>query len=457
MTPLRFGRQQIGIALGAEQLTAALSGSSARVTIPCALGDTEVVETLARAFQDLRAQLSAASGLALAAVDLNVALLPPLSDARLIGLPPLRKAEAEAVIRRDAARHFVGGHVVRTIAVRTPPRTQHGAPVLAAAAASTLIEHVREAAALVGWRVRRIVPAVAAWLSALEQTPPAGLNTRVCVAQSDDALTVLRIDDAQIQLRRLPLQSLNDLPRAAGAGPGRAFIWVDPENRGACERLLAAAEWQVESAAGSGKAAAIAAHQAARSALEFIPQSLVLEWAHTQRRLAVRLGVAAALFIVAAATAELWGVQHELTLLREQRARIHKDVIPLLVARDSINTLEQRITQIRTVQTSAPRWTSALFDLSMLLPADTYLRSFHASGDTLVIEATGARAGDAIQALRSAPTFRDVRLRGQVERVLEDGATTTERFSIQARLASPDSTASVKPAPKSRRPAAGRS
>jgi hypothetical protein len=448
--------QHIGLALGAEQLTAVLTGTATRVSIPCVLAvDADNVERLARALEDVRAQLSAASGQVLRNAVLDIALLPPLSDARLIVLPPLRQAEAEAVIRRDAARHFVGGNLVRTIAVQLP-RSENGAPVLASAAASVLIEQVREAAALVGWRVRRIVPAVAAWLTALEKSRAAERNPCLCMAQIDDSLTVLRLDDTQMQLRRLPLHASDELLRVIGNGPGRAFLWTAPENRADYERSLTAAGWQIEAAAGTGNAAVVAAQHAGKSKLELIPQSLEVERAQKQRRLAVRLAAVAALLVIAAAVTELWGVQHELMVLREQRARIHKQVIPLLAARDSINALEQRLAQFRTVQASAPRWTSALFDLSMLLPADTYLRSFHASGDTLVIEATGARAGDAIQALRGAPTFRDVRLRGQVERELEDGSTTTERFSLQARLARAD-TLPAAPPPRARRAAAGRS
>jgi hypothetical protein len=65
-----------------------------------------------------------------------------------------------------------------------------------------------------------------------------------------------------------------------------------------------------------------------------------------------------------------------------------------------------------------------------------------ASGDTVELEAAGSRAGEAIQALRAASLFRDVRLQGVVERELENGETVVERFRVSARLAGvpPEST-----------------
>jgi Tfp pilus assembly protein PilN len=235
---------------------------------------------------------------------------------------------------------------------------------------------------------------------------------------------------------------------------------MESEARTPLMRGLAAAGWQIESDESEGGAAAAAAYFAGRSSLELIPQSLAVERQQRQRRRALQFAALAALFVIGAGAIELWGARRELATIRARRAEIRQDVTPLLAVRDSLNTLEQRLTQIGGLQAAAPHWTSALFDLAMLLPADAYLRSLRASGDTLVIEASGSRAGETIQALRSAPTLRDVQLRGQVERLLEDGSTAVERFTLQARLAgsaasSSDSTSATRP--ERARPMPGRS
>jgi hypothetical protein len=80
------------------------------------------------------------------------------------------------------------------------------------------------------------------------------------------------------------------------------------------------------------------------------------------------------------------------------------------------------------------RLTFSLVELSVLLPPETHLLSLRAAGDTAVVEAAGGRAGDALAALRAAPTLRDVRIEGPIERDMEDGATSQERFTLSALL-----------------------
>jgi Tfp pilus assembly protein PilN len=92
---------------------------------------------------------------------------------------------------------------------------------------------------------------------------------------------------------------------------------------------------------------------------------------------------------------------------------------------------------IAQIERSAPRWTRALFDLALLLPSDSYLTSVRTRGDTLVIEGSGASAGEAMQAMRRAGSLDHFRLEGIVERDLEDGSTSVERFRLSARLKPP--------------------
>jgi hypothetical protein len=433
------GKPRLGLALSADRITAVVPDTDTQVSVPWALtASAEHLDALSSALDELRLQLSAATGLDWARVSVDVALLPPLAEARLIALPPLRKAEAEQVVRRDAARFFVGPSTARALAVLPQPRTPDGpAPVLAASASAALIEQLHAALAGLGWRVRSVVPAVACWLSAAARGAERG--PRLIVAQVDDTLHLMRIDGSLRLLRRAPLSSWPELVETVGTGPGRALILAHARQRTALTHGLAAAQWQVEEPPAGGDAALTAAHFASQSNLELVPQSVQLERQAEQRKRARRFALTATLLMVASGLVELWGTRRELSALRAQRAAIRQEVAPLLTARDSINTLVQRRAHIDGLQLVAPRWTSALFELAMLLPADTHVRSLRATGDTVVIEATSARAGDAVQALRSSTTLRDVRLKGQVERELEDGATALERFSLQARLVPLDS------------------
>jgi hypothetical protein len=73
-------------------------------------------------------------------------------------------------------------------------------------------------------------------------------------------------------------------------------------------------------------------------------------------------------------------------------------------------------------------------EISALLPDDTYLTAFYASGDTVELEAAGTRAGQAIQILRESGLFEDLRMQGIVEREMNEGETVEERFSLRGRI-----------------------
>jgi Tfp pilus assembly protein PilN len=433
---------KLGIAIGRDALVAVVrsgaAGQSATVAIEWPDRADGVPAVLAAAFAELKARLGAGFDDA----NVDIALLPPLADARLVPLPPLSKREAEAVIQRDAARHFVGGAVARAVAVLQPPAgvaaVEGTHPVLAAAAPVATLEAARAAATEVGWLVNSIVPAHGAWLAGPEKGWAAN-GTRAVFAAHGDAVHVMRIEGETLRgVRRVPASLMPEVVGAAGTGPGRAIVCGEPGRRETLSRAVAAAGWTLaDDAARSRSSAEVAALRAGRSPLELVPPSLTAERWRRSRRIGQRLAAAALVLIACAAAIEYWGVQRELHAVRDRRAAIRADVAPLLTTRDSINEMESRTAAIREIEQSAPRWTRALFDLALLLPADAYLTSVRTRGDTLVIEGSGASAGEAMQALRRAGSLRDFRLEGIVERELEDGSTAVERFRLSARLKPP--------------------
>jgi len=145
----------------------------------------------------------------------------------------------------------------------------------------------------------------------------------------------------------------------------------------------------------------------------------------------------AVVLILASAGAHLWGTHRELAAVQERRAAIRNEVGPLLLARDYLYALTAQVQVLEQLEESAPVWTRSLVELTALLPQDTYLTAFYASGDTVELEAAGLRAGEVIQLLRESGLFEDLRLQGVVERELDEGETVEERFSLRARLPAP--------------------
>ena len=423
--------QRIGVAIAPDRATALLVGTGVSASVECALAYDSDPAAIAAVFIELKNALSIAAGRMLGKADLDIALVPPLSEVRLVQLPPLRAHEAIAVLKRDAARYFVGGNGQRALAIQQPKRRGNAPqPALAAAASATFIDQLYNAASAAGWRVRTVVPALSAWSSA---TTRASGAPRLLAAQSGDVIHVLRIDAAPTQLRRVPLDALNEVREAAGSGPGRAFVWCSPELKAALEESLTAAGWQIQSTQ-SADPLLIAAQFAGKAPIELIPETRAQMRVARQRALALRLALTAVALLVGAAGLQLWGEQRELNAIRAQRAAIKKEVAPLLALRDSANQVNDRVGRIEDLRAGASHLTAAVIDLATLLPSNTYITAIHANGDSLTVEAAGAQAGGALQTLRTSEVLRDIRLRGSVDRRMEEGAVTTERFTFTARV-----------------------
>jgi Tfp pilus assembly protein PilN len=451
---------RLGIAISTDTVSAVARGPfSARVSVSWAMPENtdEIGSALTSAFLKVEEQIKAASGRGVDGATVTVALLPPLVDARLVALPPLRHAEALSVIRRDAARHFVGAAASRVMAVRVPARTAASTtehpPVLAVSAAVPLVEAVGRAAAVHRWQVAAIVPALSAWFSAADDGRRAtdkALPLAIVAAVGDTLHVARLVNRHPAVLRRVSIENLDELIPALGAGPGRAIVLAPEALRQQLNQQLVASGWQpLPGPANAATAEMAAAEFAQANDLELVPLSLAAQRGDEQRSLALRIAIVAALLLLGTAAVELWGVQRELDSVKKQRAELRAKVAPLLVARDSLNTLEQRRDLVSGLTTRSPRWTPAIFDLALLLPEETHLTALRATGDTVEIEAVGSSAGEALEALRTASTLRDVKLEGVVDRELEAGATAQERFRIQARAKTAPRTAPPVVAPRS--------
>jgi hypothetical protein len=306
--------------------------------------------------------------------EVTVALLPSLVEVKLVPLPPLRPEEAEPVVRRDMARHFLQGSAPSVVGVDVrrdesrptefgedaageeaterdgggSPRAARGT-VLAAAAPRQLAEAILRAVTGAGWRLRGIVPAHAAWVHAVrsggEGKSPGKAAPGVIVALLDGTAHLLRIkNDHLTAIRRLPSADLPEVVAAAGIGPGRAWIFADePAGRGVSEALSTAGWRPAVETRLRRSAAGAAALYAPESGVELVPPTLAMARRDHTRRIAIGMGAVAAFFLVAAAAVQLWGASRELRLVRAERTEIRDAVAPVLVAADSLASIEERL------------------------------------------------------------------------------------------------------------------
>ncbi len=441
---------RIGIALSDREAVAVILGGKGSPTARVSLSldsngtgaGTGMALEIQRGVAELKRELDKVSGRTTEGGMAFVGLLPPLADARLVSLPPMRRGEVEAVLGRDVARYFLGANRPRIVGVRLPRgnRSRIGKPsgapayVLAAAAPLGLLEATRSALVGVGWRCASFSAAYGSWLQSavsLKRTPVDSI-----LALVGPTVHVLRLNGGDpVGVRQLPASDPVEAVKAIGAGPGRVLVLASPQQfEGFRGPLVAAGLSPVRDPEGWLGAEELTAARAPAAELELVPPALASERRAEVRRTSRALAAGTAVLVIAALGAQLWGAHRELRGVQEQRAAIRSEVEPLLLARDSLNDLTTQVESMAELSSSSPVWTRSLVELSALLPMDTYLTGFFASGDTVELEAAGAQAGEAIQALREAGLFEEIRLQGLVERELEDGETVVERFRLWARL-----------------------
>jgi Tfp pilus assembly protein PilN len=442
------GGTRIGIALGDQRAVAVVLGKKGA---PVAATDVSLGEDLAdlgpglqRVFGVLKAGMEAAGAGSTEGASVHLALLPPLADARLIPFPPMRNDEVVAVLSRDVARYFLGANRPRVVGVRLPngngrkngKTDGESMKVLAAAVHLALVEVARSSLEDVGWRPVSFSAAHGGWLAAA--TSSKGTPLKAVVAVVGDTAHVLRMEGPNPSAaRQLPAQDLASVSDALGEGLGRVLVLSSPQVFDGLHGPMAARGWTLsrdpEGWAGAEESAAA---RADGSVLELVPPSLAEERREKVRRNAAGLVGAAVVCVLAAAAVQLWGAHRELGAVEALREDIRPQVAPLLETRDLLNELTARAEALEELEAANPIWTRPLVELAALLPEDTYLTALFASGDTVEIEAAGARAGEAIQALRESGLFEEVRLQGIVERKLDEGETVEERFRLWALLPS---------------------
>ncbi len=420
---------RLGVALDDRELVACPLDRvqpTDRIALPGTRRGTASRDDLDAAFGALRARLEEAGVLAEGeGARISVALLAPLVHFRRIELPPLSDDEVEAVLRRDAARYFPGGVYRRVVAAS--PRVGGAGEVRAVAAPAHLLEGLVDAAEASGFRVDGITTGWHAIASALpEGEGPIG----VARGGQFQALEVER--GVPTELRRAPLDESGTWRRLIGSSG--VTLLGDGADLERARDVLTAAGVAVRVPTAGSSASALAARAAADPSLRLVPDRLRVARAERDRRRGARFMVAAAALVVVAIGVHWAGLRSDLDRVRAERADIADEVAPLLAMRDSLTALNEDVRAVREVSGRSYDWTTALSELALLLPRETYLTSLSGSEGVLEFEAAGERAGAAIDALRAARSLRGVRLEGLVERELEDGETVVERFRLGARV-----------------------
>ena len=459
-------RIRTGIAISPTEICAAdirLRGSASRswrTALDAPPADASSWPSLASALSELGRALGTTDG------TLSISLMPPLTEVRRLELPPLGDEDLQRLLSRNASRYFVSARTPQIVGASGAKRRARGkpSPVVAGAAPARLIASIRAAAEQAGWTVESIAPAESAWAAgALALWPAFARQSSYTLIAHDDRTDLLQMEDGRlIGVRRFRAGSADAAMIADTVGPtARIGVAGSVGARRAISAALAALNVTVSTPSGEWSASAddpdvLAAQFAGTDVGPTLRTegAVAADRANARRMTRMLTGAAAALFIVAALI-QLWGVHHQLALVRAERARLRPQLSSTLVGRTTVDATYRHLAALAAAERSAPRWSSVIASLSESVPEEAHLTAIRARSDSLIVDGLAQHAARVFDALEKTHGLVEVKAASPVRRELQDGGSTLDHFVIGARVAKPSPTGATTTPASTRKGGAG--
>lgn len=378
----------------------------------------------------------------------RIAMLAPLVEVRTVSLPPVSNHDAQRLLARAAARHFLSATEPVVVGVSSPTAADGGVTTRVAAAASVrLLRAVREAVTAAGGTLGDVVPALVTWsLGDIAGRAPHGVvevsdSLLELVTWQDSAPTAVRrfarpddllsLCDACVALRGA-VTLIAEQPEDAAIAQALTQHGVsltrapantpEPATRSAAMR----AAWRLATTPWLANAEALPL-ALSDSAHESLAPSVAASGASRRRVLLV-----AGLLLLAAAGVYRVGILRELQAVRAERAAMAPslDSLGLRARTDDPLAVDRAV---RASARTAVPWARVLATLGVTLPRDAHLLAVRAMGDTIVFDGLARDAGAVFASLEQA-RFTDVTAAAPVRRERSVSGDVTERFTFRARV-----------------------
>jgi len=137
---------------------------------------------------------------------------------------------------------------------------------------------------------------------------------------------------------------------------------------------------------------------------------------------------------VAAGMIELWGVHHQLDLVRQQRAQLRPALSSTLIGRTTVEATYRHLAVLNGIERSTPQWAAVFTTLSKSIPNDAHLTAIRSRNDSLIVDGLAEHAARVFDALEKTPGLADVKAAAAVRRELQDDGTALDHFTIAARV-----------------------
>jgi hypothetical protein len=317
--------------------------------------------------------------------------------------------ECRLAVTRAAERHFVDLLEPVICSVERRPKDGEKVPFVVAAVSASIVRDIEQVVSELDWRIDRVIPAHAAWISSAQKQSP-GLR------RGDGNVVVAGVFETTVLIVRGGVLSLARRLRVGEVltDDNAASVVLRDMN---CSVVRIAAE----------------AARFTRS-LELLSDSARARRRETNLRVTRALLAIAAACIVATGAIYRWGLAHRLEIIEKQRAAIHSGVNRAVAARDTFARLVRSINAMQSLERSSPRWSKAMARVAVALPHDASLVSLRADGDSVTLEGQSSNAALTFTSLRSAPGIVDVHATAPIRQELASGPGALERWTLVIRV-----------------------
>jgi hypothetical protein len=435
-----------GVAISPTELCAAdirLRGASAwRVPLESPNGDGTSWPALTSALAELARTVGVTEG------TLAVSLMPPLTEMRRLELPPLRDDDLQRLLSRNASKYFVSARTPQLVGATRAGRRVRGAPspVVAASASARLISVIRAAAQQAGWDVVGIAPAESAWAAAaIALWPSFAKQNAYALIANEDRTDLLQIEHGSlVNVRRFRAGAADAAMIVDTIGPSaRIGVAGAPQMRRELSAALTSLGVTPTPPTGDLATAAergdlLAAHFAGSEIGPVLRTEDAVSYERNRARKATwMIAAATAALLLVTAGIELWGVHHQLDLIRAERTRIRPQIATTLIGRTTVDAAYQHLATLNTVERASPQWSAVIADLTESVPEDAHLLAIRAREDSLIIDGLADHAARVFDAVEKAPALIEVKAAAPVRRELQQEGGALEHFTIAARVRRP--------------------
>jgi hypothetical protein len=155
---------------------------------------------------------------------------------------------------------------------------------------------------------------------------------------------------------------------------------------------------------------------------------------HRARRAAAALAGIALVCSILATGINYWGLERELTAVRERRAGLAPRVAAAMQGRDSLAALSGNLAILGGLEATTPRWSAFLTDVADFLPRDAHVVALRGGRDSVVVEGVAGHAIGVFQALQQVPRVTGVRAEAPIRQEVAADGTVREQFALSVRL-----------------------